>query len=292
VGVRVIGVEPERERQVSMVADSLVAGSYLVDRRTAVLGEGLARRLGVELGDKIVISVQDLAGDMTGEAVRVGGIFRAPSLELERQTLFLALDETGRLFGLGGGISEIVVVADSRDQAPEIQARLSGALGDVEIRRWDELQPLLNSMLTMMDFMAWGLYLTIFIAMSFGIANVLLMAILERIREIGILLAVGLSRSRLVAMVVAESLFVTLIGLLTGFAVTLLALFFLADGIDLSAWSEGLSAFGMGTQIVPVLGREDFTIPTLVALLTALLASAWPAIRAVRLRPAEAVRHD
>ena len=166
------------------------------------------------------------------------------------------------------------------------------SLPDRVVRRWDELQPLLRYMLDTMDQMAWGIYLTIFIAMSFGIANVLLMAIFERIREIGILLAVGLSRSRLVFMVVSESIFVTLVGLGIGFGLAGLCLVLLSGGIDLSAFSEGMAAFGMGTRIVPALGVQDLTIPTVVALITALLASAWPALRAVRLRPAEAVRHD
>ncbi len=292
VGIRVIGVDPRREREVSMVADSVIEGDYLGEERRALLGQGLIRRLGVEVGDKIVIAAQDLSGNMTGEAVRVGGIFRTPSAALDRGTLFLSIDETGRLFGLGSDISEIVVVADSRERGPELQARLAAALPDLEIRRWDELRPMLNSIMAVMDFMAWGLYLTIFVAMSFGIANVLLMAIFERIREIGILLAVGLSRSRLVVMVITESILVTLVGLLAGFALALLTLFLLGDGINLSAFSEGLSAFEVGNQIVPVLTQENFTIPTGVALLTALLASAWPAVRAVRLRPAEAVRHN
>ena len=292
VGIRVIGIDPVLERDVSDVADSMVAGDYLARPRTAVLGRGLVRRLGVEVGDKIVLSVQDLNGDMTGEALRVGGIFQSPLAALDRSTLFLAQKEADHLFGLGGGISEIVVVAHSRDQTGELQERLSTALPGREIRRWDELQPLLASILSVMDQMAWALYVTIFIAMAFGIANVLLMAIFERIREIGILLAVGLSRSRLVAMVIAESLFVTFLGLIIGFGLAGLFLFLLSDGIDLSAWAEGMNAYGMGTRIVPVLGLEDFTIPTGVALLTALLASAWPAIRAARLRPAEAVRHD
>ncbi|MFP8876596.1 MAG: ABC transporter permease [Myxococcota bacterium] len=292
VGVRVLGVDPPRERMLSRVAGSLVEGRYLDAPRRALLGEGLARRLAVEIGDKIVISAQDLSGDMTGEAVRVGGIFRTPLAALDRGTLFLSLEEAGRLFGLGSGVSEVVVLGGARDEIPSLQARVSAALPGREVRRWDELQPLLRYMLDTMDQMAWGLYLTIFIAMSFGIANVLLMAIFERIREIGILLALGLSRSRLVFMVVSESIFVTLVGLGIGFGLAGLCLLLLSDGIDLSAFSEGLSAFGMGTRIVPVLGAEDLTIPTVVALITALLASAWPALRAVRLRPAEAVRHD
>jgi len=292
VGVRVLGVDPQRERMLSLVAGSLVEGSYLDAPRRALLGEGLARRLAVEIGDKIVISAQDLSGDMTGEAVRVGGIFRAPLTALDRGTLFLSLEEAQSLFGLGSGISEVVVLGGARDEIPALQARVSAALPDREVRRWDELQPLLRYMLDTMDQMAWGIYLTIFIAMSFGIANVLLMAIFERIREIGILLAVGLSRSRLVFMVVSESIFVTLVGLGIGFGLAGLCLVLLSGGIDLSAFSEGMAAFGMGTRIVPALGVQDLTIPTVVALITALLASAWPALRAVRLRPAEAVRHD
>ncbi|MDE0884757.1 MAG: FtsX-like permease family protein [Myxococcota bacterium] len=292
VGVRVIGVDPEAEAQVSMVADSIVEGGYFDQKKRVVLGEGLARRLGAELGDKIVLSAQDLSGDMTGTALRVGGIFRTPSAELDRSTVFLELASAANLFAMGDGISEIVIVGRSRDAILGTQERLSAALPSREIQRWDELQPLLASILSVMDQMAAGLYLIIFVAMSFGIANVLLMAIYERIREIGILLAVGLSRTRLVAMVICESLFVTLLGLVAGFLLALLILYTLSGGIDMSLWAESLASFGMGTRIFPVLTLEDFTIPTTVALLTALLASAWPALRAVRLRPAEAVRHD
>ncbi len=292
VGVRVVGVEPGAERSVSMVGDSLIAGNYLAEKHRAVLGEGLARRLGVDVGSKIVISVQDLAGDLTGEALRVGGIFRIPSVQLDRGTLFMSLADAQSLFGVDSAVTEVVVVAHSRGDTPDLQARLEAALPGREIMRWDELEPILASILTVMDQMAWGLYLTIFIAMSFGIANVLLMAIFERIREIGILLAVGLSRRRLVAMVVGEALMVTLMGLLAGFALAGVFVFALSDGLDMSRFAKGLGSFGMGTHIVPVLTTNDFTIPAAVALATALLASAWPAIRAVRLRPAEAVRHD
>ena len=184
------------------------------------------------------------------------------------------------------------MIAHSRGDAPGLQARIQASLPGREVMRWDELEPILAAILSVMDQMAWGLYLTIFIAMSFGIANVLLMAIFERIRELGILLAVGLSRRRLFAMVVGESLMVTLMGLLAGFALAGLVLLTLSDGIDMSRFAEGLGSFGMGTHIVPVLTMNDFAIPTVVALATALAASAWPAIRAVRLRPAEAVRHD
>jgi ABC-type lipoprotein release transport system permease subunit len=91
-------------------------------------------------------------------------------------------------------------------------------------------------------------------------------------------------------MIVIESILVTALGLLIGFAVAFVSVASLHEGIDLSRFSAGLTAYGIGTRIVPVLRFEDFLVPTAVALLTAVIASAWPALRAVRFRPADAVR--
>jgi ABC-type antimicrobial peptide transport system permease subunit len=119
---------------------------------------------------------------------------------------------------------------------------------------------------------------------------VLLMTVYERRREIGILRAIGFGRGRLVASIVAEALCVTIMGLLLGFVGAIAAAWALSDGIDLGAFAEGLEAYGVGTRLVPVLRTSDFTSPLWVALVTAVLASAWPAWRAVRMRPADAVR--
>ena len=142
----------------------------------------------------------------------------------------------------------------------------------------------------MMD-MGWVMYAAIFVAMAFGIANVLLMSVFERIREIGILSAIGMPRGRMVAILVVESLVLTGLGVAIGFAIAALGLWLLRDGIDLSLWSEGLQSFGIPTRIVPVLQAQDVWIPVAIAIATAVLASLWPAVRAVRTRPAEAVRH-
>jgi ABC-type lipoprotein release transport system permease subunit len=292
VGVRVVGIEPEREAAVSLIDDSITAGEYLDGgRRRALIGEELARRLHVGLGDKLVVSVQDLDGDLTGEALRVGGLFRTPSSELDRGTLYLRLDESQSLLGLDAAISELVVVADRRSRVRPLRDALATRLPGAEVRTWEELRPILVYLVDSFDKMAWYLFAAVFVAMTFGIANVLLMAVFERVREIGILLSVGMSRSRLVAMIVVESALVTLLGLALGLGGAFLLVAALADGIDLSRWSAGLTAYGVGTRIVPVLRPADLAAPTAVALITAGIASAWPAWRATRLRPAEAVRH-
>jgi ABC-type lipoprotein release transport system permease subunit len=291
-GVRVLGVEPEREAKVTRIAESMTAGAYLdaVGRRV-LLGEELARRLEVDVGDKVVLSVQDLEGELTGEALRVGGLFKTPSRVIDRGTVFLRIDDGQALLGLGGAVSEVVALAESRGQVAGLRSELAAALGDAEVRSWEQLQPLLVYMIDVFDQSAILVYAAVFIAMAFGIANVLLMTIYERTREIGIMRAIGFGRGRLVATIMAEAVIVTGVGLVVGFAGALVGVWALADGIDLSSFAQGLEYFGVGSRIVPVLRSSDFTGPVAVAFVTAVIASAWPAWRAVRLRPAEAVRH-
>jgi ABC-type lipoprotein release transport system permease subunit len=291
-GVRVLGIEPQREAEVTNVADSVVSGSYLDgERRRVLLGEELARRLEVGVGDKVVLSVQDLSGELTGEALRVVGIFDTPSQALDRSTVFVRLDTAQALLGLGDAVSEVVAVARSRARVEGLSRELATALPGTEVRTWEELQPLLVYMVDAFDQSAWMIYAAVFVAMAFGIANVLLMTIYERTREIGIMRAIGFGRGRLVATIVIEALVVTGVGLGIGFAVAAASVYALRDGIDLSVVSDGLGYLGVGSRIVPVLRTSDFTTPLWVAGLTAFVASAWPAWRAVRLRPAEAVRH-
>jgi ABC-type lipoprotein release transport system permease subunit len=293
VGVQVVGIDPARETRVSVLADSIVSGAYLDgQKRKLLLGEKLADRLHVDVGDKLVLSVQDVRGEMTGEAFRVGGLFRTASRELDRGSVFLRIDEGVQLFGLGESISELVVIAEQRRRVDELKREIEARLSaDLEVRTWEEIQPLLVYFVDLFDQMGWYVYGAVFVAMAFGIANVLLMSVYERVREIGILMAIGMSPRRLVTGIVIESLLLTLMGVGIGLAVGTLSVWLLRDGIDLSRWAEGLTAYGIGTRIVPVIRSKDLIVPTLVAFVTALFASLWPALRAVRIRPADAVRH-
>jgi len=292
VGVRVVGVEPKSEAAISIVADSMTSGHYLDgNRKRVIIGERLAKRLHVDVGDKIVLSVTDMRGDITGAGLRVGGIFHTPSAALDSGTLFLPLVESQHLLALDDAISEIVVVGSDRARVDDLEGSLASSLSGLEVKSWKQLQPVLDYMVTVFDQMGYIIYGAVFVAMLFGIANVLLMTIYERVREIGILMAIGMPRSRLAISIVLESLIVTLVGLAVGFAVTLAVLAALRDGIDLSSFAAGLESFGVGQRIKPVLRYSDFVVPTVVAFLTAAVASGWPAYRATRFRPAEAVRH-
>lgn len=291
VGVAIAGVDPERERWISAAAESVLEGHWLGEPNRLVLGYKLAQRLDAEVGTKLVVSVQDLDGELTGRAFRVVGLLRSGSRDLDDGVAFIRLEDAQALLQMGDAVSEIAVVTPNRKYVAAIQRQLAERLGTgAEVRTWEQLEPILVYMVQSFDSMAWVVYAAVFIAMAFGIANVLLMAVFERTREIGMMRAIGMSQARVVGMVVLESSFVTAFGLVIGVVLGVLGVYLLRDGIDLSLWADSLDEYGIDPFIMPALRGRDLVAPVLIGGITAVLSSFWPALRAGRARPADALR--
>jgi putative ABC transport system permease protein len=291
MGVAIMGVDPKLEAGVSIAVDSLTSGEWLGQPRRVVLGYKLAARLEVEVGGKLVVSVQDIDGELTGQAFRVSGLLRSGAREIDDGVVFMRIEDAQRLLGMDHAISEIAIVTTDRDRVAVIQSKLEARIGaGPEVRTWEQLQPLLIYMIDSLDSVAWVIYAAIFIAMAFGIANVLMMAVFERTREIGMMRAVGMSRLRVVSLVVLESSFVTAIGLALGVGLAVLGVWLIGDGIDISAWGDSLDEYGVESMLKPSLKLQDLIAPLLIGAITAVLSSLWPALRAGRAKPADALR--
>ncbi|MEO1933501.1 MAG: ABC transporter permease [Myxococcales bacterium] len=291
VGVSIAGVDPIREAGVSTAADSIAEGRWLGEPRHVVLGHRLAKRLNTKIAGKIVLSVQDLNGELTGQAFRIAGVIRSGGRDLDDGIVFMRLDDAQALVRMGDAISEIAIVTSDRERVDTIALQLRSILGSgPEVRTWEQLEPLLVYMIDSFDSIAWIIYAAVFIAMAFGIANVLLMAVFERTREIGMMRAIGMGRGRVVAMVVIESSIVTLMGLVLGVAFALLGIWLIGDGIDISKWAGSLDEYGIESVLKPRMRRSDLVAPILIGALTAIISSLWPAIRAGRAKPADALR--
>lgn len=299
--VVLLGVEPDAEPGVSSVPASLGEGTFLGAatesraRRSRlapiVIGGRMAERLGVSLGDKVVVHVP---GELGLGAFRVGGIYRTASSEFDGSVAFLRLSDAQALFDVGDRITEVTFVLERPEQASLLQSRLRAALegSPVEVLRWQDRQPILAQMLDLMANMYWIFYAAVFVAMAFGIANVQLMAVYERIPEFGMLRAMGLRARTLVALVLLESFLLTMLGTAAGIGVGLgIVARFGESGLDLAWFSEGLRAYGIGSAIRPRVAWGEVLSPAAIATATALLAGLAPALRAARLRPAEALRH-
>ena len=294
----ILGVDPENEVRISTVPASVVEGTFLdgpprtpLGRELApiVLGSKMAERLNAHIGQKVVVHAP---GESGLAAFRVQGIYRTASSEFDGSHAFLRLAEAQRLFGAEDRVTEVAVLLERPGEARALQTWLRRHLGgDVEVLRWDERAPRLAAMVQFMGQVSWIFYAGIFVAMAFGIANVLFMAVYERIREFGIMRALGLRPGGLLAMVLLESFLLTLVGtgagIGAGFA---LVAGFSERGLDLAWFSEGLRAFGVGTAVRPRVDVGEVLSPVGIAAVTALVSGLFPALRAARLRPADAIR--
>lgn len=301
--VVILGVDPLREARVSVVESALVEG-HLPQAAAAesarrlpgiAIGAAMAERLRVRLGDKVVAHVP---GEVGLGAFRVSGIFRTASSEFDRAVAYVRLEDAQHLFALAGRVTEVAVSLDDVDALPALRAHAvaelarSGPGAAIEVLTWQEREPRLAAMLALMANTAWIIYAAVFVAMAFGIANALLMMVYERIREFGVLRALGLQARALLALVLLESILMTLAGTALGLAVGVPIVLWLGRvGIDLSRFAAGLTEFGIGTRIYTRIDPVDIGLPIAVALGTAVLAALWPAWKAVRLRPSEAIRH-
>ncbi|MBN1141935.1 MAG: ABC transporter permease [Deltaproteobacteria bacterium] len=293
-GVTLVGIDPAAEKGVSFIGAAVTEGAYLPSEGEGglLIGRALADRFGTGLGKKLVLMSQDSERGIASRAFRITGLFRAELEATEKEFVFVTLPEAAAMLKLGAGISEISLLLPSDGLASEAADRLRQSLAGeaLEISTWQELLPMIRGVLELYDGVIFVWFLVIFIAMGFGIVNTFLMAVLERLREFGLLKALGMRPSGIVGQVLAESLLLLLTGQALGSAFGFLSYRGLArNGIDLSAVAEGLEYVGMTRIIFPVLLPRDVATANLVVFLLGLLVSLYPAVKAGRVTPVQAL---
>jgi len=290
-GVTLVGIQPQRERGLSFIGPAMTQGRYLdgADDDGLLLGRKLAERLETGLGKRVVIMSQGQGSSIADRGFRVVGIFDASIETMETGFVFTGLGTTQRLLDLGERISEIALKAPRYDDLRPVVADLRNAAPDLEVLPWLDLEPLLQVMLKVTDAFMYIWYLVVFLAMSFGLINTLLMAVFERTREIGLLMALGMRPASILVQVLVESILLLVLGLLLGNALTWLTLWALHDGIDFSRFAEGLAMMGYSPVIHPALIPRDALGANLLVILLGIAASLYPAWRAARTVPVAAL---
>lgn len=290
-GVQLVGVDPADEREISFLADVALDGEFLTgpgDRRV-LIGAALAERLETGVGRRIVLMTQGSDGRNREAGFRVAGVYRASSRGLERAFVF-----TGReaLQGLleSDAVTELSVrlASNGARQAARdaLQRQFSGQVAST----WDELEPTAASMFRFADLAMLIWFSIMMAALALGLVNTLVTAVMERVKELGMLRAIGMQPGVVVLQVVLESLLIVVLGVALGLCLGAALVHYYSDGIDLSQWAEGIESYYMGSQLVPRLLWYDLLRVTGLSLLFGLLASIFPAWRAVKVEPLEAMR--
>ncbi|MDP8257159.1 MAG: ABC transporter permease [Candidatus Alcyoniella australis] len=295
--IQVVGIDPPAEKQVSDWPQGELEGEYLKydDHGKMLVGRKMVRRFDTRVGKKLVLYSQsmDASEDFGSGAFRIKGVYRSNSPELDDSTVFIALPEAQSLFSLAGQVSEIAIIGAQDELLAQTVDELRPAIeaAGLEIKSWRELSPMIVQMIEFSDKMMWIFYLVIFIAMAFGIINVLLIAVLERRREFGVLRALGTPPQGLSFSIIFESLSLALLACLIGDAIGVLSVhYFHVHGLDLSYLAEGMEYVGMSAIVFFRVTVVDVLVADAMLLLIVLLASIYPAVKARRGRPAELLR--
>jgi len=295
-GITIVGIDPQKEPKVTTINDLVIQGKYLGGDGPfqVLIGQGLAEKLKVGLGDKIVLMAQDLTGDIGSGAYRVKGIFKTASPDFDKYMVYLNLKDSQKLLNLGDRISEVAISIDTPRNPETVQKTILIKLDsqEYEVLTWKEIIPIMVSQIESSYEMMYILFLLICIAMGFGIVNTLLMAIMERIREFGIMMSLGVRPQKIFRLVVTESFLLCLSGLVLGNLLSYFLVFYVGKkGLNLSIFSKSLETFGVGYIIYPHLTLSMFLIGAATVLAMGILASLYPGYKASRLRPVEALRY-
>lgn len=298
-GVQLLGIDPVREARMRDLSDRIVEGTWLSDEPTqqVVLGDELAKRLKVAVGAELVAVTQSADGSLGNDLYSLVGIVDTGVPGLDRGAGFLHRATLGGLLALEDRAHELVVLADSRDpeRLAEVRPRVVAALEDQPalVRTWSEVDPA-SSQLFALQSVSNGILLFLFFGVSaVGVINTLLMSVLERTKELGVMRALGMRPGELVQLVMVEALILATLAIVAGLAgAAVLDGYLIVQGLDLSVQGGG---FEMGNMTFdPVikgkLSADAIWQPVAGVFLFSVLAAIWPAVRASRLRPVEALR--
>ncbi len=295
-GVAVIGVEPQFERNVSSIPGLVGEGRFFDDRDAAeiVVGSVLARNLRVGLGDELTILGSGLDGSFAAAVLTVVGIIDSGIPDLDRTLAEIPLGLFQEVFSMRGAGHQIVINAANIDLAPELQLRVEHLLAgnaDVVVQEWDRLQPGLRQAIQADMSSSFFMYGVLTILVAFSVLNTQLMSVLERTREFGIVMALGLKPGRLGRLVMLETAIMGgvggILGALAGSAITW---YFSANGFQIPGMEEMAAQFNLPARMYPQVSRLSVSLGPGIVLAFSLLAAAYPALRLHWLRPVEAMR--
>lgn len=250
--------------------------------------------LDYRIRNKVQVSVSDLDGNPIQGIFRVCGIYKTTNTGFDQATAFVNAGELARLYGGDEVlIHEIAVLLKNIEDAGAVKEQLSLIPGGNKVRTWKELAP---DAAMMVEFML--VYYVIFIgiimlALAFGIINTMLMSVLERTKELGMLMSIGMNHKRIFSMIMLETMFLTIVGAITGMLSGWGITSALGKtGIHFSGWGEGFEAIGYSARVYPAVTLEFILFTTIMVVVTAVVSSMWPARKALKMNPVDALRTD
>ena len=290
-GITMMGVNPVQEAAISFIGSSIVEGRFLKSPtdKGIVIGRALADKLDTQLGKRIVLMAQNKENEIADRGFRIVGIYDAPLEPTEKAFIFVGKETLAKMLDLKDEVTEIVFRVHDSDTVNALLADHQSHSKQLKAMSWMSAEPYLEMMVKMMDSFMFVWYIIVFIAMAFGIINTLLMAVFERTREFGLFQALGQTPGFILAQVWLEAILMIIVGLLLGNIFSWLSVIATGDGIDVSMFARGMEMLNMSNIIPFVIISKDLVTANITVAVLGMLTGLYPAWRASRLVPADAL---
>ncbi|MCG7858703.1 FtsX-like permease family protein [Flavihumibacter sediminis] len=291
-GITINGINSVDEQSVTGLKDKIVTGAYFTEKQNELLiGEKLLKKLTLKLHGKAILVFQDKNDEIISAAFRIVGVFKTVNTPYDEANVFVEINDIDSITAIPGEYNEIALLLVSNKLLSQTQAELKKQFPGAEINNWMEISPEIGLTVSVSDQMAYIFMGIILLALAFGIVNTMMMAVLERTREIGMLLALGMNRLKVFSMILLETIFLVLAGCPGGILLALAAIAITKrTGISFKKFTEVYSSFGYSDVIYPSLTLKQFGIMLLLVVITAIVSALLPAWKALRLDPAVSIR--
>lgn len=295
-GVMVNGIDPESEKNVSKVytllTDSQSTWFESGKKNRIVISQKLAEKLKAKIKSKVIITFQDYDGNLTGASFKVEGIFKTQNSMFDEMNVFVQQKDLNRLLVLPEDQShEIAIMLKDHHQTDQFTTQLKTMFPDLLTEPWHQINPYIKMSSDMISYMLFIFMSIILLALGFAIVNTMLMVVLERRKELGMIMSIGMNRPRVFSMIMWETVLLSLTGAAIGIVLSsAFVMYFGQNGIDVSSVSEGFESVGYTSIIFPELNIMDYVQVVILVFITGIIASIFPSIRALKMKPAEAVK--
>lgn len=292
-GIQVKGIDPDEEIKVTNTYEKIIDGEYFRSKRdnTILVGKKLADKLNLKLKSKVVITFQDENYELTSLLYRVEGIFRSGNSRYDEMNVFVKNKSITKNLPGFNGYHEMPILLSDIELRGEVKKDIIPISSDNIVEGWDDISKELAYANEMLSAVLYIFMMIILSGLSFGVINTMLMAILERRKEIGMLMSIGMNRYKIFMMISFETIFLSLIALPFGLITSYLIVeYYSVVGIDLSVVEAGLENFGVGTRLYFKVPNEEYFYVSLMVFVISIFSSIFPSIRALKINPVEATK--
>lgn len=289
--VKVSGISPTEEKNLSKLHERIVEGKYLDEeiKNSILISREIAKKYKAGLKSKIILTFQDVHGEIVGAAFRVTGIYSTENKMYDGFNVFVRREDMQHLTGIGNKVHELVILLNDHEPADSMAAKYGKKYPSLEVLSWKDLASGMRYMTGFIDKYTMIIVGIILLALLFSIINTMMMAVLERVRELGMLMAVGMGKIKIFQMILLETFFLSSVGGPIGILLAWTTItYFGHNGIDLGNAAYG--DFGFSNFIYPSLAYIEYVKVSFLVIIMALLAAVYPARKALQLNPVEAIR--